>query len=236
MKIITWNCNGALRNKFENLSELSADIYVVQECEDPARTKHKEYSEWAQNYLWTGDNKNKGIGVFAKDSIDLTLLNWSNQYRDHNVKHFLPCEINKDFHILAVWAHHNNSPTFGYIGQLWKYLQLNKTQLENSLVIGDFNSNKIWDKWDRWWNHSNVVDELKELGIESLYHHFHKELQGEETHPTFFLQRNRDKKYHIDYIFASNTLRENLDKIEIGEIEKWLKVSDHLPIISYFNL
>ena len=78
MKIITWNCNGALRNKFNNLSELSADIYIVQECEDPARTEHKEYSEWAQNHLWIGDNKNKGVGIFAGAGIDLTPLNWSN--------------------------------------------------------------------------------------------------------------------------------------------------------------
>ena len=236
MKIITWNCNGAFRNKYENLSAFSADIYVIQECEDPARANNEGYSKWRQNHLWIGDNKNKGLGIFAKDDIDLTPLNWPNQYQDHIVKYFLPCRINQEFNLLAVWAHYNNSPTFGYIGQFWKYLQVNKSRFEDIIILGDLNSNKIWDKWDRWWNHSNVIEQLEETGIESLYHHFNQELQGEETLPTFFLQRNKRKTYHIDYVFASNNLKESLEKIEIGKIERWLALSDHLPIISCFDL
>ena len=98
------------------------------------------------------------------------MLNWSDIFKDHKVKHFLPCSINGDFDLLAVWTHNNKSPTFGYIGQLWKYLQVNRIKLSKSLIIGDFNSHKIWDKWDRQWNHPDVVTELKEIGIESLYH------------------------------------------------------------------
>lgn len=189
MKIISWNCNGALRKKFENLSSFNADIIVVQECENPEESNHKEYKDWANNYYWIGDSKNKGIGVFAKKDIKLQLLDWSDNFKGHRVKYFLPVSVNDEFSLLAVWNHGNNSPTFGYIGQLWKYLQVNKSRLSNSLIIGDFNSNKIWDKWDRWWNHSDVVTELKEVGVESLYHTYWKEEQGCETRPTFFMQR-----------------------------------------------
>ncbi len=118
MKIITWICNGAFRKKFENIINLNADIYIIQECENPSESTDKKYQEWAENYIWIGDNKNKGLAIFVKPEIKLEKLDWSNQFKDHSVKHFLSCKINMDFILLAVWTHRNNSPNFGYIGQL----------------------------------------------------------------------------------------------------------------------
>lgn len=231
MKIVTWNCNGALRNKFEHLSELDADIYIIQECENPAETKHKNYQEWAVNYLWNGDTKNKGLAVFAKPHIELQKLDWSNQYQDHFVKHFLPCSINQKFDLLAVWTHRNNSPNFRYIGQFWKYLQVNKNKLNHAIIAGDFNSNSNWDEWDRWWNHTDVVNELKDIGIESLYHKYTNEQQGKETNQTLFYQRKLSRPYHIDYIFGSQIFIQKLKRIEIGQANNWLDKSDHMPIL-----
>ncbi|WP_422355403.1 endonuclease/exonuclease/phosphatase family protein [Roseivirga pacifica] len=231
MKIVTWNCNGAFRKKFEHISDFNADIYIIQECENPAESRHPKYQEWAQNYIWTGDTKNKGLAVFARPEIQLTKLDWVNQYRDHFVKHFLPCQINQEFDLLAVWTHRNNSPNFRYIGQLWKYLQVNKDKLNTAIIAGDFNSNSRWDEWDRWWNHTDVVNELKELGIESFYHKLTGEQQGKETKPTLYFQRNLERPYHIDYIFGSQRFSNHLKKIEVGQASKWLEISDHMPIL-----
>lgn len=231
MKILTWNCNGAFRKKFENILDFNADINIIQECENPTESKDKKYQEWAENYIWIGDNKNKGLAIFAKPEIKLEKLDWSNQFKDHTVKYFLPCKINGDFELLAIWTHRNNSPNFGYIGQLWKYMQINKNKFNDSIIVGDFNSNTIWDEWDRWWNHSDVVNELNELGIESFYHRFTGEFQGKETKPTLYFQRKQTRPYHIDYIFGAKKFIDKMIKIEIGEFDKWITKSDHMPII-----
>ena len=236
MKIVTWNCNGAFRKKFEIISSLNADLYVIQECEHPNESQHKKYEEWAENFIWIGDTKNKGLAIFARPELKLEKLDWSNQYRDHFVKHFLPCRVNDGFDLLGVWTHRNNSPNFGYIGQFWKYLQVNKTKLNSTIIAGDFNSNVIWDEWDRWWNHSDVVMELKELGIESLYHKYTGEPQGKETNPTLYFQKKLERPYHIDYVFGAEKFFEKIVKIEIGQENEWLKLSDHMPIMCEIDI
>lgn len=230
MKLVTWNCNGALRKKFHEISSLEADIYIIQECEDPEQTTNEGYKKWSTGHLWLGDNKNKGIGIFTSAEHKLERLNWNNQFKAHTVKYFLPCLVNQHIQLLAVWTHHNNSPTFGYIGQFWKYLQTNKNQFHNIIIAGDFNSNVIWDKWGHWWNHSDCTNELGKKGIVSAYHKLTNEQQGQESQPTFFLQRNKRKPYHIDYFYLSENFLSSKSKLAVGEQSKWLEISDHLPL------
>ncbi|QEK51477.1 endonuclease/exonuclease/phosphatase family protein [Pedobacter aquae] len=234
MKIITWNCNGAFRKKFDTLLDYDADLLIIQECENPLESLNYDYQNWAKNHLWIGDTKNKGLGVFAKPEITLKKLDWTNSFKNHTVKHFLPCKIDDEFDLLAVWTHKNNSPNFGYIGQIWKYLQVNKHRINKTIIAGDFNSNTKWDEWDRWWNHSDVVEELKHLGIESIYHKLTEEEQGKESNPTLYFQRKLSRPYHIDYIFAFKEIIERTTTFKIGEVSKWIKLSDHMPIFHEF--
>jgi exonuclease III len=100
MKIVTWNCNGALRKKLSALLSLDADIYIVQECEDPSKSSSKEYRSWASNYLWLGANKNKGLGVFVKPRIKLEALDLDPE----GLESFIPCTIDGRWLLLAVWT------------------------------------------------------------------------------------------------------------------------------------
>lgn len=230
-KIVTWNCNGAFRKKFAALAKFGADILVIQECEDPAQTKDIEYRNFAENYLWVGPTKNKGIGVFARQGIQLQKV----ELDLGSLELFLPVLINGQSPLLACWTRQANSPTFGYIGQLWKFLQTHGDFLDNdtAMLIGDLNSNAIWDVWDRWWNHSDVVRELKLIGLTSAYHRHFSELQGDETKPTLFLQRKIQKPYHVDYGFFGSQWE--IRNVEVGEPVDWLVHSDHMPSEFYLT-
>jgi hypothetical protein len=232
MILVSWNCAGAFRKKFQALAQFDADICVVQECEDPARSTHDDYRQWASNFLWVGTNKNSGLGVFCRSGIRLEMLCMDSG----RLELFLPCRINDNACLLAVWTKQANSPTFKYIGQLWKFLELHKQTLATSplLVVGDLNSNVRWDKWDRWWNHTDVVRELGALGTESAYHYARSVAQGAEPEPTFFLHRNTQKAYHIDYAFLPIGWL-NGCSVSIGEAAQWIKLSDHMPVRVDFN-
>jgi len=227
MKIITWNCNGAFRKKFHLLEQFNADIEVIQECENPEAATDEAYKQWASNFLWTGENKNKGLGIFCRASLKVKNNNWET----NKTKYFISANIDNKFNIVGAWNHHADSPNFGYIGQLWKYLQVNKSLMRQTIIAGDFNSNKIWDEWDRWWNHSDVVRELEEIGIRSLYHEYFGEEQGKEKTPTLYLQKNIQKPYHIDYVFADKNAFKKIKNIKIGDKSDWLKWSDHMPMV-----
>ena len=244
MKIVTWNCNGALRKKTEELDALHADVYLVQECEDPALSS-AAFKDWAGDYLWVGASKHKGLGVFPKNGNTVRAADWfgtfsqlgvtnssqASRWTTTDLKLFLPFILNDEYQVLGVWTKAEGAKVFQYIGQLWKFLQIHGTQLkrDKTILLGDLNSNRIWDKPDRWWNHSDVVEELATIGLQSVYHRQTNEAQGRETTPTFFLQRNLERAYHIDYVFVSSDLLP-ICKVEIGDSGEWRNASDHMPI------
>ena len=199
------------------MEPLGADVLVVQECEDPARASDDAYLQWSGRYLWTGDSKNKGIAVFVREGITLESVTLDLE----PLRLFLPCLLN-GAPLLATWTMRANSPTFGYIGQLWKFLQTHKTFLDHprALLMGDLNSNAQWDKWDRWWNHSDVVRELGELSLRSVYHGHRGFPQGNEPDPTFYLHRSLKKPYHIDYAFAGKAW--SVEDVQVGQASEWL--------------
>ena len=227
LTITTWNCQGRLRDKWPFLATLNADVIAVQECEDPARSKDAAYRDWAgQRYLWTGDNPHKGLGLFWRDGQSAQPLDWPIQ-----AKHFLPAQLGP-VTLCAVWAHGKSSGgAVGrpYVGQLHLALQSPPTWLDDPLclLLGDFNSSAIWDR-PRAISHSPTMALLNQRGMRSAYHAHFGAAQGSEPHPSFYLHRNLQKPYHIDYIYAGRGWQ--VQDCTLGTARDWLAHSDHMPL------
>jgi len=164
----------AFRNKAEKILAYQPDILIIQECENPDKLKFKEGCPIPNDILWFGDNQNKGVGIFSYSEYRFRLLDCHNP----ELKTILPIAVTGgkiDFNLFAIWANNPLDKKFQYIGQVWKALQHYTDLIENerTILIGDFNSNTIWDKPKRESNHSNFVSQLNDKEIYSTYHeHF----------------------------------------------------------------
>ncbi|MGH2564890.1 MAG: hypothetical protein ACRDE5_10265 [Ginsengibacter sp.] len=232
MKIITWNCNMAFRKKAGFILEHKPDILIVPECEHIDKLKFNSDVFKPNEMLWFGKNQNKGLGIFSYNNFKLKLLNTHNP----ELRMIVPIGVsngNFGFTLYAIWANNPDDSDGQYVEQVWKALHHYNNYLANkqTILVGDFNSNTIWDRKNRVGNHSNVVKYLEEKGIYSSYHLYHKQIQGKEQHPTLYMYRHKDKSYHIDYCFISEDFVKKLQSVEIGEYDFWKQYSDHVPVI-----
>jgi len=226
----------AFRRKADIILTYLPDILIVPECEHPDKLKFKAGTPRPKDTLWFGANKNKGLGIFSYSDFRFKLL------KRHNpaLRMIIPIAVSGifDFTLYAIWANNPNDPDGHYITQVWKAIHHYDRLLTNrqTILIGDFNSNTIWDKPKREGNHSTVVERLKKKGIHSVYHKYFEQAQGKEQHPTLYMYRHKDKPYHIDYCFASEDMTNQLKSVEIGDYDFWMKYSDHVPVIVTFKL
>ena len=244
MKIFSWNCNGSFRDDFKEIIDeksdtyVDADIYVIQECEDPKKKvidseeciKYDEYQEFAgNNYFWIGnEDQSKGLGIFAKEYVTLEKIGeWK-----EDIKYFLAVRVNDSFNLLGVWA---MKPSVESIHKFIDAEKNNKKLFDGSLIMcGDFNSNRRWNKEHRSldddgnaMDHDHLNCKLNRNGLYSVYHGVtgeklkncedqenseeskNDEELKQETKNTFFFRRHLNKPYHIDYFYACEKLINN---------------------------
>lgn len=236
MKVATWNCNMAFRNKAEFILQYTPDILVIQECEHPDKLKFKAGVPVPTDMLWFGSNLNKGLGIFSYGEFRLSGLTTYNT----NLKMIVPVLATCprfQFTLFAVWANNPGDADGRYVEQVWKAVKHYDGMLTDTatILIGDFNSNSVWDKEHRNGSHSTVVGLLKNKGIQSAYHFHYAQKQGKEKHPTLYLYRHADKPYHLDYCFLSSHFLRELKSVEVGDHAYWSAYSDHVPIIVTIN-
>jgi len=110
------------------------------------------------------------------------------------------------------------------------------------IIAGDFNWNVIWDndKYKLYGTLTDVINLLEQHEIHSTYHSIPDVLFGTNTifgyekDPTLFLLKNKEKTYHIDYIFTSKNFIEKIDSCRVGKYKDWIGLSDHMPVFAEF--
>lgn len=226
----------AFRKKAGPILTYKPDILVVPECEHPDKLVFPMGIPKPEDILWFGKNQNKGLAIFSYSNFRFTVLENYNQ----DFQMIIPIAVTDglfEFNLFAIWANNPSDKDGQYVEQVWKAIHYYKKLLTDTktILIGDFNSNTIWDKKYRKSNHSNVVKFLEGKGIFSAYHAYYQQTQGKEKHPTLYMYRHRDKPYHIDYCFVSKDLLAEVSSVEIGDYDEWIGYSDHVPIIVTFD-
>lgn len=226
----------AFRKKADLILAHKPDILIIPECEHPDKLLFPIDTPKPIDTLWFGKNKNKGLAILSYSNFRFTVLDNHNQ----DLQMIVPIAVTDGqyaFNLFAIWANNPTDREGQYIEQVWKAIHYYDSLLTDTktILIGDFNSNTIWDRKHRKSNHSVVVQLLEEKGIFSAYHLHHKQTQGLEEHPTLYMYRHKDKPYHIDYCFVSRDLLDKVRSVEIGDFDEWTKYSDHVPVVVTFD-
>jgi hypothetical protein len=225
LRLVTWNCAMALRNKWDQLAALAPDVAVIQECETPDR--------WPQGCctaaLWHGDNRHKGLAV-------ITFGPWRLEPADQldgGIEYVLPARVLGPipFRILGVWTKPSIAKDRSYVGQILHAAAVYGPWLAAgaSVVAGDWNSNAQWDKPHRA-RHAQTVARLADCGLASAYHHYHRCAHGGERHGTWFNHKRPDRAFHLDYCFIPTDWLRGLRCVAVGTHDYWLPKSDHCPV------
>jgi exodeoxyribonuclease-3 len=150
----------AFRKKAEFILTEQPDILIVPECENQERLAFGLESQQRTDKFWYGNNPHKGIRVFSFGDFKIKRLDIHNP----DFKYVLPLSIYNEKINLTVFAIRLQKPEKQdcYTEQVWNAVHFYGNLLDNDIVIlvGDFNSNSIWNKPNRIYNHTNLVDYL----------------------------------------------------------------------------
>lgn len=217
MRIVSWNCAMGFSKKRRLVQALKPDVAILPEV------SQRHIAETVAPFkAWVGSNPHKGLGV-----VGFT----DRSYYQHEAGALLPWHIPftvDGMNVIALWAHVRDKD-LKYVRVTHKVVDRHADFLTSgpSLLIGDFNSNTIWDREHPGRNHSLLVDKLHYLGLRSVHHQTEGVSHGAESTKTYYHAKKLHFGHHIDYAF----LRGTSAALEIGRHEDWLPYSDHMPLI-----
>lgn len=240
MRIVAWNCNGALHRKIDALMALRPDLAVISETADRERLIAQVPELAEASLVWVGNNPSKGLLLAG---FGTTLLEFDQHRHDSSLHWMAPVTVSglpgldQPVHLLGVWSQNasENKTRKDDPGYLLEALRQYDKFLRSAptVVAGDFNNNVIWDKPGWKMNHANEIRALASLGLVSAYHISRGVEAGNELQPTLYWRRREADGYHIDYVFMPEEWSSCSFKLTVGGYEDWVSsgLSDHVPLL-----
>jgi exonuclease III len=234
LRIVTWNCNMALRLKFDRLRSLRPDVAVVQECADPDAAG-KGWHPDCTSYDWIGFNPDKGLGIFTFGDLALTRHpSYSETYAL-----YLPEVVSGRcrFNLLGLWTADPRKIPAGATHDPAAALQYYRSFLaaEPSIVAGDFNRLPQQMSVRRNGPGSSVGDVLARAGLINADYAMSHASGQPALRRTHFHQRKFSRGFVVDYIFIPAAQAAHLAAFEVGDPHDWITWSDHVPLVAEFD-
>lgn len=223
VRLVAWNANQGLAQKADRLLALRPDIAVVAECADAAELHGLE------RIGWTGQNRSKGLGVFARPELNGSVdPSW-----DPGREWFLPVRFDADrLDLLAVWAMNHRGGEGAKKGRTHRALEHYAPFLarRRAIVIGDFNDNVRWDT-GTYPAFAQTTALLGSAGYANVYYARTSQEPGSESIGSLYLYRHADRPYLIDHAFIPEAWLPVVREFGLGAPEEWLDLSDHVPLV-----
>lgn len=217
MRIVSWNCAMGFSKKRFLVEALKPDVAILPEVSQ----RHIADTD-APFKAWVGSNPHKGLGV-----IGFTNRSYALHEDDRLLPWHIPFSVD-GINIIGLWAHVRDKD-LKYVRVTHEIVDLHADFLASapSLLMGDFNSNTVWDREHLGRNHSMLVNKLVGLGLQSIHHQTERVAHGAETTKTYFHTKKLHFGHHIDYAFLGGASA----SLHIGHHEDWLQYSDHMPLV-----
>jgi hypothetical protein len=223
LRLITWNCrSGSVAQRMLDLAEFNPDLVFLQEC------GAIEGTDSTSIVCSRTINKRKNIVLLARPSSCRCV---GRRLTPGSGRAAVVAQVVSPipFLLIGIWG---QGPRYVEDVLLTLRAQAKRLKTQPSVVLGDMNSgSRLGNRAGPTKHHRRLLDLCAELGLTSAYHAFHQVEPGAEADPTYFHQYNASLPWHIDFCFVPLAWAPNLMNVAVVSDERWVKRSDHRPLL-----